>query len=85
MDCRKNDSSIIQINGMSILSVLITINQIEVQSSNYNSNKTKALKVKVGADYNNPPYSINNRNTKTALNVKTIGPDAVQYLGTVTK
>ena len=62
--------------------VSIDNNQSEVQSSNYYSNKTKALKVKVGADYNVPPHSINNQNTKTALNVKTIDPDTLQYLET---
>lgn len=45
-----NDSSIYS-NKWNVNFVSTDNNQSEVQSSNYYSNKTKALKVKVGAEY----------------------------------
>jgi len=45
------DNSSIYSNKWNVNFVSIYNNQSEVQSSNYYSNKTKALKVKVGADY----------------------------------
>ena len=43
------------------------------------SNFTKTLSAKVQQNLLDPPYYINNQNSKAPLNTKTLDPDAVQY------